>query len=403
MNQTAFLKSQALSTDKSSFESETPDMKLAVWVLTPNGLQWARHLVHEFPSIAIHCSHDPAADADQGTNAQPDNAHRVCCPPQKTDACQVFSSLSRAISEKFNQYDAHLFIMSTGIVVRMIAPLIRHKTIDPAVIVMDDQGQHVISLLCGHIGGANALARKIAARLNADPVITTATDVNQLPAIDVLAKEQGLAIENPEAIKAVNMAILNGGPIRFHDPHDLLFHHLPVSDQWRKIDLLKTTTDENPCTTDPAPVYVFIDDSVTDLPAETLVLRPRTLAVGIGCNRNTPKKEMQSLLQQILQDFGLAEKSLAAIASISIKRDEKGLLELSRDLALPLQFFDKEALQQANGIQRPSAVVEKHTGVQSVCEAAAILSTKQGNLIVPKHSTPNATVAIARMAPGSTL
>jgi cobalt-precorrin 5A hydrolase len=261
----------------------------------------------------------------------------------------------------------------------------------------------VISLLCGHIGGANALARKIAARLGADPVITTATDINQLPAIDVLAKEQGLAIENPEAVKTVSMAILNGHPIRFHDPGDLLFHHLPRSDQWRKTDLIKAPPDENRSATDPAPVYVFIDDSVADLPQNTLILRPRTLAAGIGCNRNTPKEEMQSLLQQVLQDFGLAEKSLAAIASISIKRDEAGLLELSRDLALPLQFFDKEALKQANGIQRPSAVVEKHTGVQSVCEAAAILSTKQGNLIVPKHSTPNVTVAIARTAPGSTL
>lgn len=400
----ALLKSPCRSTDEPLSETETLDMKLAVWALTPNGLQWARYLAQVFPSIDIHCSHDPvAAETNQGTDAPPKSCRCVRCPEKKTNTCQVFSSLSRAISDRFNQYDAHLFIMSTGIVVRMIAPLIRHKTIDPAVIVMDDRGQHVISLLCGHIGGANALARKIAARLGADPVITTATDINQLPAIDVLAKEQGLAIENPEAVKTVSMAILNGHPIRFHDPGDLLFHHLPRSDQWRKTDLIKAPPDENRSATDPAPVYVFIDDSVADLPQNTLILRPRTLAAGIGCNRNTPKEEMQSLLQQVLQDFGLAEKSLAAIASISIKRDEAGLLELSRDLALPLQFFDKEALKQANGIQRPSAVVEKHTGVQSVCEAAAILSTKQGNLIVPKHSTPNVTVAIARTAPGSTL
>ncbi len=293
--------------------------------------------------------------------------------------------------------------MSTGIVVRMIAPLIRHKTIDPAVMVMDDRGQHVISLLSGHIGGANAIARKIAKLISADPVITTATDVNQLPAIDTLATENRLHIENPKVIKFINMAFLNGYPIAFHDPGNLLYSHLPSSRQCQKTNLLERAADDNFSQTEPKTAYVFIDDVIVDLPEKTLILRPRTLVVGIGCNRNTSKEEIETLLRQILNDFGLAEKSLAAIASVSIKHDEPGLLELSREMDLPLRFFDKAELKQARGIQTPSTVVEKHIGVQSVCEAAAILATRQGNLIVPKHSTPNVTVAVARTATGSTL
>lgn len=148
--------------------------------------------------------------------------------------------------------------------------------------------------------------------------------------------------------------------------------------------------------------YVFIDDVVScDLPPETLILRPQTLVAGIGCNRGTSTEEIRTLLTQVLRDFGLAEKSLATLASISIKHDEPGLLELARELGLPLVFFEKDELKQAQGIQTPSKIVEKHIGVNSVCEAAAILAARQGKLIVPKHSTPNVTVAIARMAAGS--
>jgi cobalt-precorrin 5A hydrolase len=134
------------------------------------------------------------------------------------------------LKKKIRQYTGHIFIMSTGIVVRVIAPLIRHKTEDPAVVVVDDRGMHAISLLSGHLGGANELAQKIAGIIGAKPVITTATDVNLVPAIDVLAKEKSLFIENPEAIKTVNMALLRGDKIHVHDPFSFLANCLPNSE-----------------------------------------------------------------------------------------------------------------------------------------------------------------------------
>ena len=139
-----------------------------------------------------------------------------------SDAVTRFDHLKRAVAERFNHYNGHIFIMAAGIAVRMIAPLIRHKTKDPAVVVVDERGRHAISLLSGHIGGANTLARDTAHAIGGQAVITTATDVNDLPAIDEIATNKGLSIENPEAIKAVHMALLEGEKIRIFDPYELI-------------------------------------------------------------------------------------------------------------------------------------------------------------------------------------
>ena len=144
-------------------------------------------------------------------------------------------------------------------------------------------------------------------------------------------------------------------------------------------------------------VGIFVDDDVCDLPPRTLVLRPGTLVAGIGCNRNTPCREIRELLLRTLADHDLAPGSLTGLASIDIKADEAGLLELASEMNLPLRFFDREALNQVTTIQNPSEMVEKHVGVKSVCEAAAILASHQGRLIVPKKNTRNVTVAIARI------
>ena len=120
-----------------------------------------------------------------------------------------FGSLTEMVAASFRRYEGHVFIMATGIVVRTVAGLLVHKTEDPAVVVVDDRGMFAISLLSGHLGGANRLAGEVAAAIGAQPVITTATDMNAVPAIDVLALELGLRIENPNAIKTVNMALLS--------------------------------------------------------------------------------------------------------------------------------------------------------------------------------------------------
>lgn len=346
---------------------------IGIWAITPNGVRLAERLRRAFPGASVYLS---AA---------------VGLMPAAWPAGR-FERLSSAVSEQFSRHDGHLFIMSTGIVVRIIAPLLRDKTVDPAVVVIDELGVHAISLVAGHIGGANALARRAAEAIDAVPVITTATDINQLPAIDTLACELGLAIENPGAIKHVSMAFLTGRPVRLHDPFGLVRDCLPPETLAR--DDGTTTPGEAP---GPAP-DIYVDDSVVDLPRQVLILRPRSLAVGIGCNRNTAADEMKALLLKTLERFRLSPRSVFTLASVDIKQDEAGLVTLSESLGIPLVFFDRETLKQVSAIATPSAMVEKHIGVKSVCEAAAILAARNGELIVPKQNTKNATAAVARIS-----
>ena len=351
--------------------------KVAIWVITPNGVAIAQHIKKVLTQADIYTS----AKIKPASNLP-----------------LTFHKLSDAMTKNFYQYSAHIFIMATGIVVRVIAPYIQSKIKDPAVVVVDDQGRHVISLLAGHLGGANDLTRKVAGIIKADPVITTATDVNAKPAIEVLAKEKKLVIDNPQTIKAVNMALLTDQQIGIHDPLAILQDDIPNTVPLTPDDLKKKDIATSIRPFKDSGTAIYVDDTQINLPAHVLVLRPSTLVAGIGCNRNTPMEEIKALLSETLKKYQLAGTSLNRIATIDLKADEPGLVDLARSLNVPIDFFSREELSQVEDIQTPSAMVEKHVGVRSVCEAAAILASQMGTLIVPKQTNPNVTVAIARKA-----
>lgn len=339
--------------------------KTAVWALTPKAAQLALRIQKSMPETDMFLS---SSLEESGISA-------IC-----------FDRLSDEISRCFHKYGGHIFIMASGIAVRMIAPLLSHKTLDPAVVVMDELGRYAISLISGHIGGANELAKKIAEIAGAVPVITTATDIHQVPAIDLIAKDLGLHIENPSAIKHISMALLTEKKIFLHDPFGIMTDRLPESCLFHP--------DEN----NPYPQNmpgIFVDDRVRDLPAQVLVLRPSSLAAGMGCNRGTETAEMKNLLMETLKKHALSPHSLHTLASVDVKKDEAGLIELAKELRVNLLFYDRKSLKQVPGIENPSRMVEKHIGVPSVCEAAAILASENGELLVPKHRSRNATVAIA--------
>jgi len=341
---------------------------LAVWVITPHGVDLADKIVQALPETHVYIK--------AGLSGLERHARQ-------------YENLSDAVSDLFHRYAGHMFIMSTRIVMRVIAGLIRGKTIDPAVVVVDDRGTHSISLLSGHIGGGNRLTSKVAGILGARPVITTATDVNQVPAVDVIALERELLIENPTAIKRVNMALLRGETIAVYDPMGWLSDAIPQARSCPTASLLSGN---------PEAASIFVHDHRSELAPEVLVLRPPSLVAGLGCNRNTEKQEIHDLLTHVLAQAGLAPQSLCRLASIELKADEPGLLALAQDLQIPIEFFSQEQLNRVKDIATPSTVVEKHVGVKSVCEAAAILAARRGTLIVPKQSTRNVTVAIARVA-----
>jgi len=347
-----------------------PIENIAIWALTTEGAHLGRKLQAHFPRSRLFLG---------SKNADHESAHR-------------FDRLAEALPRQFNRFEGHVFIMAAGIVVRSLAPLLNHKTTDPAVVVVDECGRHAISLLSGHLGGANALARRIGACIGARPVITTATDLRDMPAIDLIARERGLTIENPEAIRHVSMALLEGRRVRLYDPQGWLSGALP-RERLHTAALIEPADDGG---TDRDAPGVWVDDIRIDLPAEILVLRPPSLFVGVGCNRNTPREEIQDLLDRVLNDHRLAATSIAGLASIDLKADEEGVLDLAKTLSRPLVFFTRDQLTAVGEVPSPSKVVQKHVGVESVCEAAALLASGGGTLIAPKQVTPNATIAIAR-------
>ncbi|MFW6239780.1 MAG: cobalt-precorrin 5A hydrolase [Thermodesulfobacteriota bacterium] len=301
-----------------------------------------------------------------------------------------FDRLGPEIRRRFRKFDGHVFIMSTGIVVRLIAPLLRAKTEDPAVVVMDELAVHAISLVSGHIGGANALARRVAEAVGATPVITTATDVNQLPAVDAIAAERGIRIENPFAIRAVSMALLNGERIGLHDPMGWMEDSLgefAVSFEYGNWSAGVWVDHRN-----------AIDPKLVPNSAAILRLRPPSLVAGMGCNRGTDAGELRTLLLETLETANLSPQSLAAIASVDVKADEPGLLELAGELDIPFQSFSREALRAVTDVPTPSEMVERHVGTPSVCEAAALLAAGEGGkLLVAKRKSVNGTVAVAEL------
>jgi len=339
--------------------------KTAVWVITRGGLRIARTLKEKDPDVFLFLSDrfdDDAADA-------------------------TFSSLRESVSENFSRHSHHLFIMATGIVIRMIAGLIQDKTIDPAVVSMDDRGTHVISLLSGHLGGANQLAVKIADLIHAEPVISTATDVNRVPSIDMVASGKGLFIENPGMIKRVNMAFLEQEQISLSDPYGILDGVLP---------------DGCGGVAGICEYGIVVDDHIRGMNKSHLYLRPQTLSVGIGCNRGTPESEIMALLDQVFSDEDLSRYSIRNVASIDIKQDETGILDLAENLGVPLVLFRNRELDAVETIKNSSETVKKYTGAKSVCEAAAILASEKGKLIVEKRKTKNVTLAVARVLKVST-
>ncbi len=345
---------------------------LAVWAITPGGIELALALCRRFADARLYFS------------------GRLAAPPELASGRRrPFVRLRPAVAEHFTDHTGHVFVMSTGIVVRTIAPLLESKTRDPAVVVVDEAGRHAVSLVSGHIGGANALAVSVARAVGADPVITTATDVNALPAVDVLAVEKGLFIENPTAVRHVAMALLEKRPLGLYDPLGLFRDRLPGA--------VPVDAGGDPAAAlaglQPA---VFVDDRVADLPEKTLVLRPPSLVVGVGCNRHTPADEIHDFILAVLSAARLSPASVDCLASVDLKRDEPGLLAAARRLRLKIRFFSRAQLAEVENIQSPSQMVQKHIGVKSVCEAAALKAAPRGSLIVPKRKIPNVTVAVVR-------
>lgn len=285
----------------------------------------------------------------------------------------------KEVGRLFGEADALIFVGACGIAVRAIAPFVKSKTTDPAVIATDERGLNVISLLSGHIGGANELTRRIAAGIGGNPVITTATDVSHRFAADEWAARHGCAIESMTAAKRFAAEILK---------RDLpMVSDFPV---WGELPDGLLRGAQGDC-------GLAISCSVSKPFDATLNLIPRILHLGIGCKRNTPVERIWAAVERALRLENIDPRAVASVSSIDVKRDEAGLLAFCKERSLPIHFYSAEELKNVPGSFTASAFVQNTVGVDNVCERAAMLSAGEGaRLIIGKTCLDGVTAAVAQ-------
>ena len=285
------------------------------------------------------------------------------------------TSLASWTAAQFVLSDALIFVGAMGIAVRAIAPHCKSKATDPAVVVVDECGRFAVPVLSGHLGGANDLARAIAAVCGAVPVITTATDVHGIFAVDEWAKHQNCTVLEPERIKLVSGKLLAGQPVFY----------------WADIPVIGAV----PAGLFPADAPETADLALTLCPAgQALHLVPRIGVLGIGCKRGTSADTLEAAFAAFCALHGLAAQAVTAAASIDLKQNEPGLLSFCENHGLPLHFYSVAQLRSAPGQFTPSPFVQSVTGVDNVCERAAVLDA-DGSLFYPKFACNGATFALA--------
>ena len=370
-------------------------------------------------------------------------ADRLCGTATR---CGRDCSLSEWVRDAFDSADALIYVGAVGICVRTIAPYIKSKTRDPAVVVIDETGRYVIPVLSGHLGGANDLARRIARLTGAEPVITTATDLAHAFSVDAWARIQGCVVENPGRIKYVSSKILSGNDI-------VIVSDFPISGEVPEHVIVRVFRDaesRNACIrgrnccpgmygsieeldeisaceaedsdaasgkADDSVVHEGIDErderaaceaedadaALTICHRDTVnvqILRivPRIVCAGVGCRRGIPARNIENAIRTAFEEACISENALCGIFSIDIKADEEGLREFCESRRLPFVTFSAEDLMSVTGTFTQSAFVKEITGVDNVCERSAVLgagSDCEDSLIFRKHVYDGVTVALA--------
>ena len=358
--------------------------------------------------------------------------------------CGAEHPLSEWTRNSFSKGNALIYVGAAGIAVRAIAPFVRDKAVDPAVIVVDETGKFVIPILSGHLGGANVLASRIADEIGAEAVITTATDRNNVFSVDDWARAQRMRVENVPLIKKISACILSGGTIRVESkfsiagdvPEHVRYVKLPrtgrttgqaaekISADQEKISpdheeispdrkcispdreeisqdrkLISRDCEEiNPGEENALPnVFISVRTDICS-PARTLHLIPRVVYAGIGCRRGTTSDQIANAVYAALGSLDIHPSALAGVSTIDLKKDEKGLLEFCREQEIPLMTFPAEELAAVQGDFSSSEFVSEVTGVGCVCERSAVLASG-GVLILRKMVRDGVTCALAFREP----
>ena len=348
--------------------------KVAIVCITKNGINISKRIKEKIPSASIYAQ----------------SKHK-----DSSDGIIWFEKNTKImIEEIFKEYESIICIFSLGAVIRLISNLLKDKKTDPAVIVIDDKANFVISTLSGHLGGANSLTKSIADILNSTPVITTAADVNQTIAVDLLGSEFKWRIENFENVTKISAFMVNEEKIG-------VYQDTGETKWWNK-ELPKNVSivkDIDELRSDDFKAGLIISDKIITDPLlvnKSVIYRPKSLVVGLGFHWDTTQKEIEDGILKVLKENGLSFHSIRNLSTINRGKSPASLGSFSDKHGIPLEFYDKEKLDKIM-VPNPSDVVKKYEGTSSVSEASSILSSG-GELIVTKQKfPPNLTVAVSRI------
>lgn len=334
-------------------------MSISIFSLTKGGYGLAKELNKDYPEAHMYVS------------------EKIGQPPHYLMA----GNMKNCVAEAFKRDTALIFIMATGIVVRMLAPLLKHKAEDPAVIVIDEKGRHVISLLSGHIGGGNQLSIEIADKLKSTPVITTSSDVQGKIAVDVLAINNDLLIGSMKDARIFASHIVNDEAVQLITDGKV---RLKLDDKW--------TVNPMPLVEEDHILYISpIKPNFTP----GLKLIPKNIVIGIGCRRGKSKESILKAVRKALLSLNIDMRSLYKIATVDVKADEIGLIEAAKTLSLPLEIVDRKAIKEIDHQFEGSDFVQKTIGVRTVCEPSALLaSNKVGRFLMEKTAYDGITIAV---------
>ena len=359
--------------------------KTAIIALTRNGARMAR-------TLAGSLDRDHALFIDRRFRKDDDSGEAFDLP------------LRPVVKRAFAGYSSLVLFLSAGASIRLLAPLLESKQIDPAVVCVDDAGSFCVSLISGHVGGADQLAQEVAVCLGARAVVTSASHASGTLAVDLLGREFGWRLKaDSTTITRASAAVINGQPIG-------IWQGAGEPGWWPdgkplpgNIAVYATLEDlaASACAT-----ALIISDTTSDLETLladkiTVVYRPRSLVIGMGCRRGVPVEELESLLAEALRENGLSAECLAEIATAEIKRGEPGLEQLAERHGVPLSFLQANELN-AVFETNPGAITSKSerahglVGVWGVAEPAALLTAGASELLVNREKTTRATIAIAR-------
>ena len=307
----------------------------------------------------------------------------------------VNQGLKEFIPQIFDKYDYLVFIMATGIVVRTIAPLIISKFSDPAILVMDEKGNNIISLLSGHMGGANEMTLYMSDLINSHPVITTATDVNKKSSLDMIAKKLNGHIDDfRDNVLKINSMLVNNEEVHLYIDGNYKINHQGFTLYDEKTDLDKVRN--LVIVTNKKDINKILNKNIENLNEKIIKVTPKDIVIGVGCKKNTDSDHMKNSLIKFLAEYNIDINAVKEIGSIEIKKDEKAIIDLAKFLDVKFKTFSVEEISKVDYLYEKSDWVKKNVGVYSVSDPVAHLLS-EGRVIINKQKYDGITFSIGRI------